>query len=119
MGQRDPIPSAFPQSLIDSLNNSYIQHLSPIISVFGCDQNWQKWKEYEAAYTKYSGEVEKGLAENVASVVEDSTEQSKEPPAVKQTNNHLVIKWQWLNKGFLMEINGQQPPTFHSSPKPL
>ena len=47
MGQRDPIPSALPPSLMDSLNNSYILHLSPIISVFGCDQNRQEWKEYE------------------------------------------------------------------------
>ena len=99
MGQRDPIPSALPPSLMDSLNNSYIRHLSPIIGVFGCDQNRREWKEYEAAYTKYSAEVEKGLAEKVASVVEDSTEQSKEHPALKQINDHLVVKWQWLNKG--------------------
>ena len=55
MGLRDPIPSALPPSVIDSLNNSYIQHLSPIIGVFGCDQNRQKWKEYEVAYTCRGG----------------------------------------------------------------
>lgn len=95
VAQNEPIPSALPSSLLEVINRSYVKHLSPIFGFFGCDQKRKEWKLYEDAYSKYEAEVEEALAEKVASVVKDSTDTE----SLKEINDHLVIKWKWINKG--------------------
>jgi len=89
------IPSALPASLLETLNNSYIRHLSPFIGLFGCQKDRKEWHDYEAAYSKYSEEVVKSFSDKVKSVVEDAVDTQD----LKQINEHLIIKWAWLNKG--------------------
>jgi|SRR5882762_388063 len=93
--EKEAIPSALPPSLLEELNSSYIRHLSPLIGLFGCQKNRMEWKAYDDAYSKYSEEVEELLSAKVASVVEDAADNED----LKKINEHLIIKWAWLNKG--------------------
>jgi hypothetical protein len=93
--ETEAIPSALPPLLLEELNNSYIRHLSPLIGLFGCQKDRMEWKAYDDAYSKYSEEVEQLLSAKVASVVEDAADNED----LKKINEHLIIKWAWLNKG--------------------
>jgi len=93
--EKEAIPSALPPLLLEEVNNSYIQHLSPLIGLFGCQKDRMEWKAYDDAYSKYSEEVEQLLSGKVASVVEDAADNED----LKKINEHLIIKWAWLNKG--------------------
>lgn len=94
---KEAIPSTLPRSLFDAWNTSYIRHLSPLIGLFGCQSHRQEWGAYNEAYEKYSEEVKQSLSEKVASVLEDATDNED----LKMINDHLIIKWDWLNNGIL------------------
>ena len=67
------------------------------MGLFGCQKHRQEWEADEQAYRKYSEEVKQSLSEKVASVVEDATDAGD----LKMINEHLIIKWDWLNNGIL------------------
>lgn len=83
-----------------------------MIGLFGCQKHRQEWEADEQAYRKYSEEVKQSLSEKVASVVEDATDAED----LKMINEHLIIKWDWLNKGI---FDGCLPLRFRFSHKLL
>lgn len=105
MSTKEAIHDALPSDLLDVLNNSYIHHLSPLIDYLGCKEDQPEWVNYQSAFSTYCKEVEEALAEKAASVVTDSTSDMTESSDLKEINDHLVVKWEWMSKKGIFDGN--------------
>jgi hypothetical protein len=92
MEQNEPIPSALPKTLLKTIDNSYIKHVSNYIGYFGVKKGSGMHKKYQEGFKAYAKEVEEALEEKAASVETESE-------SIKQINKYLVTKWHWIIHG--------------------
>ena len=95
MKQTEPIPSALPPSLLTKINNIYIRQVSKLIGYIGSPDGTQQHVMYQEGFAKYVEEVEMELEKKAKSVVKDAADSE----ALGLVNDHLVIKWQWIQFG--------------------
>jgi hypothetical protein len=80
---------------LTTINNIYVRCLSKHIGYVGSPDRTQQHAIYQEGFAKYVQEVEAELGMKAKSVVKDAADSE----ALALVNDHLVIKWQWIQFG--------------------
>lgn len=97
MAQNTPIRSILPKSLLQTIDTSYIRHISEDIGYFGVPAGTDGYDRYMKGFSAYSNEVKEALLEKASS----SRTCSHDSADITLANKHLVTKWEWLSKDVL------------------
>ena len=93
MQQKERIPSALPKSFLQSVDVSYVCHISENIGWFGSVVGSHGHSVYENGFKEYTKEVDAALKQKAFSVQRDG---EMELPELLLVNKGLVVKWQWI-----------------------
>lgn len=97
MGQKEPIRSILPQTLLQTIDTSYARHISEDIGFFGVPEGTDEYERYMKGFLAYSNEVKEALLAKAAS----SRTCGHDSGDITLANDHLVTKWEWLCKDML------------------
>jgi hypothetical protein len=97
MSQKEPIRSILPKSLFQTIDTSYIRHISEDIGFFGVPEGTDGYDRYMKGFSAYYEEVKVALLEKASS----SRTCGHDSVDIMLANNHLVTKWEWLCKDVL------------------
>lgn len=107
--QKRPIHSIMSKELMETLNDSYIRHLSEHIGFFGVSEG-AGHEMYMQGHAQYKREVREALVKKASATMA----RTNDSPDLKLANEHLATKWDWICKGLFGQLNWTCP-----TPAPL
>jgi hypothetical protein len=110
MGQKEPIRSILPPSLLQTIDTSYTRHISEEIGFFGVPEGTNGYERYMKGFSAYSKEVRDALLAKAAS----SRTCGHDSVDITLANDYLLPKWEWLCKDVLFGFHWSSP-----TPQPL